>query len=136
MIDPDIIQQLKTQGHKITKTRLAVIQLLNTNSPLSALEILGQLAQGGLKVNKTTIYRELEYLKAHQLVNEVMLDNIKHFELDQDHHHHAVCTSCNSIEHISIPENLEAVRLKLEKQHNFELQNHIAEFFGLCSKCR
>ena len=59
----DSIQVLQAQGHKVTKPRLQVIEILsNAKKPASAYEIQDLLRQQGKYLNHVTIYRVLELL--------------------------------------------------------------------------
>ncbi len=132
-------QELKNKGYKFSNIRVKIMQYLQSSkTPLTPSEIIQKLLKDGLKPNKTTVYRELEMLSKEQIVSELtLLDGKKRYEHSKlGHHHHLICNSCNKIECVKIPEDLEKLQAKIEKQNSFKIQNHLLEFFGLCQKCQ
>lgn len=89
-----------------------------------------------LKVNKTTVYRQLDKLLSEDKVIEVELgDGKKRYETkSHGHHHHVVCKKCGLIEDLEFDESL--FFSKLYNKTNFKIENHNLEFFGLCIKCK
>lgn len=137
---PDaILQQLKETGFRITKTRRAVVDIFcSTGRPLSVEELLDFLAERGHEVNKTTVYRELEFLEAQHIVREVQLgQDRKRFELTHGpHHHHIRCLHCGMITDVSIPNELKTATGHIENQTGFTVLDHSLEFVGLCKNCK
>lgn len=133
-------QHLKARGNRMTKARVQMIDILaNAKSPLTAAEIGSLLTKRDVEVNRTTVYRELDFLLREGLLLEVdLLDGKKRYELhDEDHHHHhLVCVKCNDIRCVELPEDLEVLESKIHRQHKFKVQHHVLEFFGLCSRCQ
>lgn len=136
------LEQFKENNHRITKTREAVLAHFEKNhKPITAREIINHLHALGLTVNKTTVYRELTFLLSQDFIKEVRLsDQELHYETtSMDHHHHLICTNCKSIEGVEY-NSVETELVKLEKdfakRHDFLLQDHMLEFFGLCAQCQ
>ncbi|HEV8601573.1 MAG TPA: Fur family transcriptional regulator [Patescibacteria group bacterium] len=133
-----IIEQLRKQGAKITKARALLVKIFQKNHlPMSEQEIRTKLAKLGLSVNKTTVYRELAFLKQKKVIKEVDFgDGKKRYEIDStDHHHHLVCTNCQTIEDVHVEKDvadLEKIMLRAKK---FHVTHHSLEFFGLCHDC-
>ncbi len=123
---------------KNTKVRNALLQLLEkTSSPLSISEILALLASQGLKPNKTTIYRELEFLSKKGLTLSVDFgEGKKRYESSGEHHHHIICVKCKSIKDIHMDQDLEKFNAGVAKQAGFKPVGHSLEFFGLCFNCQ
>lgn len=88
-----------------------------------------------LKVNKTTVYRQIDKLVDDNKIVEVELgDGKKRYELkDLKHHHHLVCNKCGMIEDIEL--NEEIILKELSIKTNFKVENHSLEFFGNCVNC-
>jgi len=137
---PAIINQLRADGERITPLRVALISLLaKIKAPLTPREILRALAKKGFKVNKTTIYRQLEALTRYNLVQKIRLaDRTDRYEIvsDDDHHHHLVCLTCDRIEDVSFPTDLKKQELVIWKKNKFKVLRHSLEFFGLCKACQ
>ena len=135
-----ILDELKSRGHRMTKVRKAVIDTLcKTKVPTPASDLIAQLKRRNLPVNKTTVYREIDFLLSERILREVdLLDGKKRYELlaENDHHHHMICTGCKSIQCIDMHHDLDALEGELLSKFDFKVTNHSLEFFGLCTKCR
>jgi Fur family transcriptional regulator, ferric uptake regulator len=133
------LTQLRNSGARMTKTRIAMVKILTkTPSPLSAIELIELLKAKGLAVNKTTVYRELDFLLERSLIREIdLLDGLKRYEvLDANrHHHHIVCVSCKKIICVDMDHDLDAIERRISRQHKFRITSHVLEFFGHCSGC-
>ena len=133
------LDELRNRGFRITKVRLAVEECFRSSrSPLSVAEVSAGLETQNLRVNKTTLYREIVFLLQQNVVREIdLLDGRKRYELvgSGDHHHHFVCTACQRILCVPIPPSFEALEKKLAKSVGFKVTKHVLEFFGLCRAC-
>ena len=141
-ISSHFLANLKSNGHRLTKTRIEIIDIMFKNkSHLAADEILGLLSKRHLPVNKTTVYREIEFLCGEGVINELHFDDRKkRYELaGREHHHHLICSDCKRVEDVLlIPEVLEAEKAqeeKIVKDYHFKIHGHCMEFFGLCDIC-
>lgn len=143
-MDPiqETLSYLKAKGYKTTRVRTLVIELLaNSKSPISVTEILQKftLRPNELTVpNKTTIYRELDFLLEQGIIREIdFSESKKRYEFkDAKHHHHIICVKCKKIEDVDLNQDLKAQETKITKEKNFKIINHSLEFFGLCSICQ
>lgn len=133
-----IVDQLRTEGHRITPIRGRILELLSqSKAPVSAPDLIESFKSSGVNVNKTTIYRELEFLLQKQLVNEVEFgDGKKRYEIDNGHHHHIVCLNCGKVEDVSLDADLSIEEKKIEKETGFKIKSHSLEFFGYCKDCK
>ena len=135
-----LVDALRTKGFRITKIRQAMIEaLVAARQPVSAPQLLEQVSLKHPSVNKTTIYRELDFLADNKILSEIdVLDGMKRYEIlhPNHHHHHLVCTSCRDIQCVEVPHHdLHALEEKIQQTHNFNVQSHVLEFFGVCKKC-
>ncbi len=135
-----ILHSLREKGYRITKIRAAMLDILSlSKSPLSALEIQKKLSTKKITANKTTIYREIDFLLGLHLVHEIdILDGKKRYELvvEGHHHHHLVCTKCTSITCVDVCAELGGIENMIQKSHDFKVTGHVFEFFGLCKECQ
>ncbi|MBI3261126.1 transcriptional repressor [Candidatus Berkelbacteria bacterium] len=128
-----ILAALRENGHRITPFREQLIAIFeDAASPLSARDITVLIAKKP-RVHKTTLYRELEFLTAEQLITPIEAsDGVKRFErTGLPHHHHFRCTNCNRIDDVAIDEKLEQ---RLMAQNQFATA-HILNFLGTCGAC-
>jgi Fur family ferric uptake transcriptional regulator len=121
-----------------TRARLTLLEVLKADRrPLTELELRAALAKRHIRVNKTTIYRQLAQFKEQGQVRTVDFgDRKQRFELNVDHHHHLVCTSCQSVDEIHVADDVSQMERKIRKDKKFKILDHSLEFFGLCQNCQ
>lgn len=134
-----ILEKLRSGGFRLTRARKAIIRIfLDSGTPLSAVEVMTLLQSNKVNVNKTTVYREIDFLMSHDLLYELHLgDGRKRYEATKDdHHHHLFCVSCSGIECVELDKCLEAEEKKISEEKNFRTIKHSLKFPGLCAKCQ
>ncbi|KPJ87315.1 MAG: ferric uptake regulation protein [Spirochaetes bacterium DG_61] len=136
------------EGYRFTIPRQAILEVLSSMSGhLSAEDIYLEVHKRYPAIGLTTVYRTLELLERMGLVLKFDFgDKRARFELyegpgGQRHHHHLVCNSCGRIidytDYISEEkELLQKAESGLSKKYNFQITNHVINFYGLCDRCR
>lgn len=135
----ETIQSLRKQGYRITPIREALLSVLQSVGKPASVEFLLQgLAHKKMRPNKTTIYRELVVLGEAGLVREVRIGSSRRvYEITTlGHHHHLVCTKCDSVEDVSMAHDMDRYEKKIENNTSFKIVEHSLEFFGLCVRCQ
>lgn len=141
MKSAEIFEKFKKRGLRITKARRKIVEIfISTRTPLSAADLLKLLKKNNIYVNKTTVYRELSFLKKQQIIIEIYISSGgRYYEFSLlPHHHHLVCHSCGLVEGI-ICRDVEGKIDQLEKKitnDGFTIKMHQLEFLGLCINCR
>lgn len=133
-----ILKELNSQNIRITPSRRAIIDIfLNSQHPLSPMEIQTVLKTNDVTVNKTTVYREINFLLQQGIINQVYLPNTDtHYEFaDRNHHHHITCESCGRIEDIGI-ENEDNILQTAQNKSTMKIVDHSLEFIGICTSCQ
>lgn len=134
-----IKQLLLAQGLRTTKTRMAVLRFLQeSTTPLTASDLILHLHTLGINVNKTTVYREIDQLLAHGIVQELDFGDLKkRYELaSREHHHHLICKKCGHIDDIHLENDLQEEEARIAQECGFLVLQHSLEFFGLCKTCQ
>ncbi|MCW1930069.1 MAG: transcriptional repressor [Candidatus Kerfeldbacteria bacterium] len=134
-----LIEVLQKNGHRVTKARSALLSILDKkHSPLSAMELQKLLERKGIIVNKTTIYREIDFLIAQNIIHSVALgDEATRYELSsRDHHHHIQCTSCGNVVDLPLNNELKEIEKQITRGTGYMIEKHALEFFGLCKNCQ
>lgn len=138
-----ILTTLKARGERLTRARRLIIELfVHRESPVSADDIRAALIKKKVTVNKTTVYRELDFLLTTGFIRPVYLaGKSKYYELALvgEHHHHVVCRDCGRVEDVEldgVEKLLAPLEKKLAKKIEFADVRHNLEFFGWCGKCR
>lgn len=129
---------LAKKQFRSTPVRNALLKIFADGSLLSVPGLQDTLKELGLKPNKTTLYREIEFLKMNNLVQEVEFgDGKKRYETTTGpHHHHLVCVNCDKIEDVVLQRDVHAFEKKVERTKQFKVLRHSLEFFGLCRVCQ
>jgi Fe2+ or Zn2+ uptake regulation protein len=134
-----ILANLKKRGHRITSIRKAILDLLvKSSEPLSSPSIQKLLTKRKTSANKTTVYREIAFLKGQNLVRELQFrDNAKRYEImPENHHHHIVCVNCEKVEDVELKKDLDVEEKNITKNKKFKIINHSLEFYGVCIGCQ
>ncbi|MBI3943994.1 MAG: transcriptional repressor [Chloroflexi bacterium] len=131
-------QALKAGGHKLTRPRLAVIEVLvNESEHLSPAEIYILARKIYPEIGLTTVYRTLELLTEMGLLRPNFVgDARQRFSSSATgHHHHLVCIHCAAL--IEIEDcGLEEIEDRLVAQTTYQILGHYVEFYGICDRCR
>ena len=133
-----IINRLKKDGFKSSEIRDHLINYLAIcKKPHAAYEILKILKVKKPSIHKTTIYRELYFLKDRGLVQELDFgDGKKRYEINPKHHHHIICIKCGKVADIPFDNDLSKHEKRIEETMNFKVKSHSLEFFGTCKLCQ
>ncbi len=136
----DILSALSEGGFRLTRLRKAVVEIfLNSTLPLSAIDIIASLERKKAAFNKTTVYRELAFLKETGIIKEIQFlhERVKRYELSSlGHHHHLICLKCKKVEDVVLDAHLEEQEKKILRSTGFHVLNHSLEFLGVCQACR
>ncbi len=131
---------LKEKGYKITPARLSILEIFTKNDkPIDAENIYQKLlkTKGGKGIDPATVYRTLLAFTESGILKRVDLrkESIA-FELDDTHHHHIVCTKCETVEDFENKEIEQALEKIIKKSTKFKkIKEHSLELFGLCKVC-
>jgi Fur family ferric uptake transcriptional regulator len=134
---------LQQAGHHKGAARDTLIELLSRQDcALSAIEIEDALRQGGAArrtVGRASIYRVLELLHEHNLVNRLDVgDGVARYEpADPDgaHHHHLLCDQCGQL----VPFDDAALERSIRRLSNrlgFRTTVHEVTLRGNCPDCQ
>ena len=140
MLETTIRKGLRETGRRLTRTRKAVLALLErTHEPLSASEIFARLQQDQVVIDLVTVYRTVNVLKELGLVLQVDLFQEGQFRYElkegRKHHHHIRCQICGKIvDFLLCP--LKKLTKLIEEQTQFVVDDHTLEFTGFCPQCQ
>jgi Fur family transcriptional regulator, ferric uptake regulator len=119
--------------------RQRVIELLAGEScALSAVEIEDALRASGRPTGRASIYRVLDLLDEHDLVERVEVgDGVSRFEPVRpggEHHHHLVCDRCGRLVAFGDP-GLERAIGRLSNRLGMRIDHHEVVLRGSCESC-
>ena len=134
----DSIRILQAQGHKATKPRRLVLEVLEEiEKPLSPYDIQEILHIKGKHLNHVTIYRILDLLCSLNLAHKVVsCGGFVKCSLDaaEGCHRFMVCQECGAIREFA-DEGLCRGENEFARNLGFYTEHHLSEFSGLCSRC-
>jgi len=91
---------------------------------------------------KLTPQREkiVEILVENDVLEKISFSNgVSKYHLrqsvDDELHHHLICTNCNNIEKVSNPIFNKLIEY-MKKEYSFEVQDNSLSFYGTCAKCK
>lgn len=114
----------------MTPLRHQIIEVLKSDHLLSAKEMLQVLEKNGNFVNKTTVYRALEYLESTSVLQKIQfIDMDALYETSDDPHDHLFCVSCRTIEKTRL------VAEPMQRVGPFQVKQRQVTYYGLCKKC-
>ncbi len=127
-----------------TKTTDVIMQFIQQNHEkgFTASELSAYLCAHDVKVNKTTVYRNLDKMTENgQLIKQKSLvaDGFVYQTAEQSHHcedHiHFQCCRCGSLIHLSDEKTAEYLRA-LSDDLGVLIDVHVSSLNGLCPQCR
>ncbi len=130
-------EYLRRKGLKNTKQRLLILEaFLGSASHYSTEDLYLKLRKNHPHIGYATVHRTLKLLAECGIALELNFgDGHTRFEpLNAEHHDHMVCTECGLIIEFSEPK-IEKLQEQVAALHNFKIQNHRHELYGLCASC-
>jgi Fur family ferric uptake transcriptional regulator len=130
---------LARAGHQRGGARERIIELLARQPcALSAVEIEDALRAEGPPVARASIYRVLDLLVEHGLVERMAVDEGKsRFETidpSGEHHHHLVCKQCGRLVAFDDP-GLERAIDRVSARLGIRVEHHDVLLRGACESC-
>ncbi|PHO15982.1 transcriptional repressor [Malaciobacter marinus] len=126
-------------GFKNSIQKDYILKILYFNDEHLSAEQIANIAKSEYKVDMgiATVYRTVKFFEELNIVNSLDIgDGAKRYELNLSlHHDHMICTSCNKILEFN-DEVIEKQQIKVAKDNNFYLNDHIMTIYGVCEKCQ
>jgi len=131
--------EIRRGDRRLTSQREAILETLRRHPhPLTNKQI--HAAMGEDCCDLATVYRSMKLLVELGLVERFDFgDGVARFELaghhPGDHHHHLICTRCQTVLELEecFPEEFQQ---RIAEKYGFAEVTHKLEFFGLCPDCR
>ena len=135
----EILKRLKIEGFRLTRARKSIVDLLSLRSiSLSLTDIKKNLEKSNVRADRTTIYREILFLKKQGVICEIPVGGgRKGYKVCRDtHHHHLICIRCNKVEEMVFKKTLAPQETEISQRKDFKVLDHLLEFYGLCGDCQ
>ncbi|HEU4421150.1 MAG TPA: Fur family transcriptional regulator, partial [Pilimelia sp.] len=130
-------ERLRSRGLRVTRPRLAVLEVLGSGGHLEVEEIALQVRQRLDSVSTQAVYDVLGALTRAGLARRIEpAGSPARFEARAgDNHHHVVCRSCGAIVDVDCTIG-RAPCLDPSTAHGFEVDEAEVTFWGLCPTCQ
>lgn len=133
--------ELMSRGLRLTHQRKTIVGVVETaKQHLDATEILRQARKLDPGIDRVTVYRTLNLLKRHGLVDELDLMHMqgeKHFYERRPHrdHIHLACLRCGKIAEFE-SDLFDRLKGQIQRECNFHIVVSRLEVGGYCAQCR
>jgi len=133
------LARLADAGYRRGGARRELLTLMGEQRcALTALEMEQELADGGRRVSRASIYRILEELDKIGVVQRVdvggAMSRFEPVRRGSGHHHHLLCDSCGRLEPFS-DEGLERAIARVSERVPLAVSEHEVVLHGACAAC-
>ena len=134
-------RELSARGIRLTRQRRVVLQVMESaEHHLDAFEILDRAQAIDKGITRVTVYRTLELLKRHGLIDELDLLHLRgHRHYYESHgprdHIHVACIRCGKVREVESP-LYEELKAQIARDCGIEITVSRTEIGGLCADCR
>lgn len=126
---------LKDYDLKVTPQRVAIVEELYLNGHMNIDDLYKKLLAKFPSISLATIYKNINAMVEKVFLSEVKIPNTKSvFELVKTEHAHLVCSSCGSIEDITL--NVQSVLDEVSTVSQFKIDSTNLVLSGHCSNCK
>lgn len=133
-----LTEKIAAHGFRKTAARRAILSaLVEAGGHITADDLTAHVRKVHPRVGRMTVYRTLELLCELGVLRPIYQGTgaAQYVFMDQGSHHHLICNLCGTA--IDFERcGSEALGKVLGDRHNFEIQAHLLEFYGVCQACR
>jgi Fur family ferric uptake transcriptional regulator len=134
-------RELGSRGIRLTRQRRVLLQVMETaRRHLDAGEILDRAQKIDSNITRVTVYRTIDLLKRHGLIDELDLLHLRgdrHFY--ESHgprdHIHVACLRCGKVREVE-SELYEELKQQIARDCNIDITVSRTEIGGVCTECR
>jgi Fur family ferric uptake transcriptional regulator len=133
----EMAQALRQAGYRLTRPRLAVIQVLEESGEgLSPDEVHQQGKMICASLGLVTVYRTLDLLAELGLVRRVHSEQRCHsYACAGTDRHHLLCHGCHRLTEFPC-DGLDGLMETVREQTGYTITEHLLELSGLCPECQ
>ena len=132
---------LQGQGVRLTRQRRVILEVMDqAEQHLTADAVLERAQKIDPRVHRVTVYRTLEMLKSHGLLDELDLLHIHgHRHYYESHglrdHIHVACLRCGKVREVE-SDLFEELKRQVQRDTGIEITVTRMEIGGYCDSCR
>jgi Fur family ferric uptake transcriptional regulator len=130
---------ITADGGRITGARRVILEVIDASREhLTADDIFAQARRRDRRINPSTVYRTLAFLKARGLIKARYYDQDTHREVFEPtpntEHYHFTCARCGMVIEFQ-SRHMPALRQQLQNEYGVEVARACLCLTGLCEKC-
>lgn len=128
----------KAKKLSMSHPRLLIYEeLANSISPVSPLELYGNLVKKGKKIGLTSIYRSLDLFESLGIVFKITNGSAVKYKLceSENHHHHIICKACGNVAELNFCEISDWSK-RVAESTGYQVIDHQLNFLGFCKACK
>jgi Fur family transcriptional regulator, ferric uptake regulator len=117
--------------------QLLVDSIAAINRPFTAEELVDEFVNRQSLTGRATVYRTLDWLRISGWISRVQHDgeHATYTRTLPGHHHTVICTNCGTTLMLGGCD-LETLLAPVLASSGFEVQGHVLELYGRCSRCQ
>jgi len=130
-------EELRSRGLRVTRPRLAVLEVLAQGGHLGADEIARRVRDRIGAVSTQAVYDVLHALARAGLARRIEPagGSARYEARTGDNHHHVVCRGCGAVDDVDCAVGA-APCLEPSSRHGFVIDEAEVTFWGLCPSCQ
>jgi Fur family transcriptional regulator, ferric uptake regulator len=130
----DYVERIRNAGYRVTIQRLLILDAVCDGGGHSTIgAIIAQVREVDRNIDKSTVYRVLEFLREVGLVTSATTAEGTVYEIASDHpHHHLVCERCGKTRQIEDDGWL----AQLSQKYGFTVTANHLMLTGICEACQ
>ncbi len=133
-------QTITGEGGRMTGARRVILEVIDASREhLTADDIYARARKRDRRINTSTVYRTLAFLKAHGLVKARYYDQDNHREVFEPtpngEHYHFTCARCGAVIEFQ-SRHVPALRQQLQSDYGVEVARACLCLTGLCERCK
>lgn len=135
----DIEARLRQAGHRITRSRKAIIRALTEAEGWLRPEEIHSRGQAFCpSLGLVTVYRTLNLLTKHGYATRIHMEDGCHgyARSHLSHGHHLICRGCQQVVEFPGLQELPIFIEQIAQSTGFLIENHMLELLGLCPYCQ
>lgn len=134
----DLVRLAQQRGLRLGASRKQVMHVIDgMERPFTASDLLDAVEQKARGVGRATVFRTLQLLCNSGLLEQVRLEDgqlVYVTDHSEDHHHHLICTNCDTIVEIDDCE-VGSLAKAIAKERGFKPRSHTFDIYGICAAC-
>ena len=134
---PIFVTVIHQRGFRVTPQRQLILDAVREGNGHSSPNEIYQRIQARIPaVNRTTVYRNLNFLCEIRLVVAAQIGGHLYYELaGSEPHHHLICRKCNQVYQLNHT-FIKSLFDQIDREQSFLIDMDHVAFFGICQRCR